>query len=660
MASIDVNSIVSQLMEVERQPLKKFDVRNIGIQARISAYGSIKSAMSSFQGAAQKLSNADNFNVINATSSATEFVSISATKNAADSKFSIEVSQLAQNQKLASAAFASTTAEVGLGTIKLDFGKYTTAAGVTSFTSNPEKASKSITIDANNNTLAGVRDAINNAKAGVTASIINDGSGYKLTVVSNDTGESNALKITTTDTGDGADGDAAGLSRLAYNASTGGAANLTQNQAAQNAKFKVDGIDISKAANVVSDVVDGVTLTLNKVTTSAVNLSVGKNTSGIAKNVQDFIKAYNDLSKALTDSTAYNKDTKQGAILNGEGTVRSIQVSLRNAINQTIAGTGGDFKSLTQIGIKLDQNGVMSLDTTKLNAAIEKDAQGVISLFASNGRASDSLIRIDSFDKNTQTVADLGVSVVSNATQANYTTSALSFSGPGGTFNIGAGNKNFGITVNGAVASITLTEGDYTPSQLAAELQTRINSNSVLQTAGAKVGVVIGADNKIVINNTKFGSEGTLSVTSDLLGTGTSGPITGSDVQVKVGNDLKTGVGQQVTLDSGLKFSVLGGAASSPDGASRGTISFSRGFGFQFDSMLEKMLSNKGEVATRIDGMNREAKNITKRTEEFNRRLVDIEQRYRKQYTALDLAVTQMQSTSTWLTTQLANLPKVA
>ncbi|WP_157670902.1 flagellar filament capping protein FliD [Chitinibacter sp. GC72] len=660
MASIDVNSIVSQLMEVERQPLKKFDVRNIGIQARISAYGSIKSALSSFQGAAQKLSNADNFNVINATSSATDFVSISATKNAADSKFSMEVTQLAQNQKLASTAFTSTTAEVGLGTIKLDFGKYITAAGTTSFTSNPEKVSKSITIDANNNTLAGVRDAINNAKAGVTASIINDGSGYKLTIVSNDTGESNALKITTTDTGDGVDSDAAGLSRLAYNASTGGAANLTQNQAAQNARFKVDGIDISKAANVVSDVIDGVTLTLNKVTTSAVNLSVGKNTSGIAKNVQDFIKAYNDLSKALTDSTAYNKDTKQGAILNGEGTVRSIQVSLRNAINQTIAGTGGDFKSLTQIGIKLDQNGVMSLDTAKFNAAIEKDAQGVISLFASNGRASDSLIRIDSFDKNTQTVADLGVSVVSNATQASYTTTALSFSGPGGTFNIGASNKNFGITVNGAVASITLTEGDYTPSQLAAELQTRINSNSVLQTAGAKVGVVIGADNKIVINNTKFGSEGMLSVTSDLLGTGTSGPITGSDVQVKVGNDLKTGVGQQVTLDSGLKFSVLGGAASSPDGASRGTISFSRGFGFQFDSMLEKMLSNKGEVATRIDGMNREAKNIAKRTEEFNRRLVDIEQRYRKQYTALDLAVTQMQSTSTWLTTQLANLPKVA
>jgi flagellar hook-associated protein 2 len=660
MASIDVNSIVSQLMEVERQPLKKFDVKNIGIQARISAYGSIKSALSSFQTTAQKLSNADNFNVINASSSSTDFVGISAAKNAAEGKFAIEVSQLAQNQKLSSSAFASTTTEVGVGTIKLDFGKYTTAAGVTSFTSNPEKTSKSIVIDASNNTLTGVRDAINNAKAGVTASIINDGSGYKLTIVSNDTGEANALKITTTDTGDGVNTDAAGLSRLAYNAATGGAANLTQNQAAQNAKFKVDGIDISKAGNVISDVVDGVTLTLNKITTTAVNLSVGKNTSGINKSVQDFIKAYNDLSKALTDSTAYNKDTKQGAILNGEGTIRSIQVSLRNAINQTIAGTGGDFKSLTQIGIRLDQNGVMSLDSTKFNAAMEKDPQGVISLFASNGRASDSLIRIDSFDKNTNTVADLGVSVVRNATQATYTTSALTFGGSGGTLNVGAGNKTFGITVNGAVASVTLTEGNYTPAQLAAELQTRINSSSALQTAGAKVAVAIGADNKIVINNAKYGSESTLSVTSDLLGTGTSGPITGSDVQVKVGNDLKTGVGQQVTLDTGLKFSVLGGAASSPDGTSRGTISFSRGFGHQFDSMLEKMLSSKGEVATRVDGMNREAKNIAKRTEEFNRRLVDIEQRYRSQYTALDLAVTKMQSTSNWLTQQLANLPKVA
>ncbi|WP_410498784.1 flagellar filament capping protein FliD [Chitinibacter sp. S2-10] len=660
MAMIDVNSIVSQLMAVEQQPLKKFDVKNIGIQARISAYGTIKSALASFQAAAQKLANADNFTSVTASSSSSEYVSISAAKNAAEAKFSLEVSQLATNQKLSSGIFAATTAEVGTGTITLDFGQYTTTAGVTSFTSNPDKSSKTITIDASNNTLTGVRDAINNAKAGVSASIINDGTGYKLALVSTDTGEKNALRITTNDTGDANNTDAAGLSRLAYNASTvGGVANLTQNQAAKNALFTVDGIAISKSANVISDVVDGVTLTLNKVTTSPVNLTVGRSTGNITKSVEDFIKAYNEVTKNLKESTAYNPETKQGAILTGEGTVRSIQMSLRNAVNQMISGTGGNYDALSKVGIKTDKNGVMSLDSSKFNAALAADPQGVIGLFASNGRASDSLIRIDAFDKNTQPVSDLSVSVINNATQATQTTSALNFAGVGGTFNVNATNKTFGLMINGTAASVTLTEGDYTPAQLAAELQTRINSNSALQTAGAKVGVVIGADNKIVINNVKYGSEGSLGITSDLLGTGIAATVTGTDVQVKVGNDIKTGIGQQVTMDSGLKFSVLGGAASSPDGASRGTISFSRGIGYQFDAMLEKMLSSEGEVATRVDGMNKQAKNIAKQVDNLNRRLVGIEQRLRAQYSALDVSVSKLQNTSDWLAGQLANLPKV-
>jgi flagellar hook-associated protein 2 len=660
MASIDVNSVVSQLMAIERQPLQKYDVKNIGIQHRISAFGTIKSALATFQGTAQKLANADNLNAISATSSASDFVGISASKTATTSNFSVEVSQLAQNQKLASSALASPTTVVGTGTINLTFGKYTTAAGSTSFTANPDKTAKSITIDASNNTLTGVRDAINKANAGVTASIVNDGSGYKLAVVSNDTGESNALKITTTDTGDSNDTDAAGLSMLAYDASTGGATNLTQTQTAQNANFKIDGIAISKPVNSVSDAIDGVTLTLNKVTTSAVSMSVGKSTSAITKNVQDFVKAYNDLAKTLDDLGSYDPVTQQGGMLSGDGTVRAMQNALRKAMTQTIAGTGSDLKTLNQVGVSFDKNGQMTLDSSKLNAALNKDAQGVISLFSSNPRASDSLIQIDSVDKKTQTINGLAVSVIKNASQATYTTEALSFAGAGGTFKVDGSNNTFAINVNGTDASIALTAGDYTPAQLAAELQTRINSDSTLQSAGAKVGVVIGADNKIVMTNAKYGSAATLNVTGSLLGSATSTSVAGVDVVVKAGTSTLTGVGQQVTLDSGLKFSVLGGAASSPDGADRGTINYSRGFGYQLDVMLTDMLSSKGQVASRVDGLNQQAKNIATQVTKLNSRLEDIEKRYRAQYSALDVSLTKMQGTSDWLTTQLANLPKIS
>ncbi|QLG87399.1 flagellar filament capping protein FliD [Chitinibacter bivalviorum] len=655
MGTIDVNSIVSQLMAIEKQPLQKFDVRNVGIKQRISAYGTIKGALATFQGSAQKLANADNFTTISATSSASDFVGISASKTAAKSNFSVEVSQLAQNQKLASKALTAPTSIVGTGTISIEFGKYTTSGTTTSFTANPDKVSKTITIDASNNTLTGLRDAINKAGVGVTASIVNDGSGYKLAMVSTDTGESNALKITTTDS-DGDNSDTSGLSMLAFNAATGGASNLAQTQAAQNANLKIDGIAISKSTNTVSDAVDGVTLTLNKITTSAVNMSVSQNTGAITKNVQDFVKAYNDLSKMLGDLTSYDPKTQNSGLLNGDVAVRSMQNSLRKAMTQMISGTGGDYNSLSRVGVSFDKNGVLSVDTTKFNAAMSKDPQGVISLFASNSRASDSLIRIDTFDKNTTSLDDLAVSVINNATQATLSSDALTPAG--GPFVVDGNNNTFGINVNGTSASITLTVGSYTPAQLAAELQTRINSDSTLQNIGAKVNVSIGTDNKVQITNARYGADATLSLTGSLLGTAQTVATPGLDVKVKVGNSIKTGVGQQVTLDNGLKFSVLGGAASSPDGADRGTINFSRGLGYQLDSVVGDMLSSTGQVASRIDGMNQEAKRISQQTDRFNRRLVDIEQRYRKQYTALDLAVTKMQSTSDWLSKQLANLPK--
>lgn len=660
MSVIDVNSIVTQLMTVERQPLQKFDVKNVAIQAKISAYGGIKSALATFQTAAQAFSSAESFNVVTGSSSAADFVGISVTKAAAASNFSVEVSQLAKNQKLASGSYVATTTPVGTGTLTIDFGKYTTSGSTTTFTSNPDKTSATITIDSSNNTLAGVRDAINNAKAGVSASIVNDGSGYKLTIVSSDTGESNALRISANDTGDGNNTDAAGLSSLAYNAATGGVTNLSELQVAQNSKLKIDGIDISKSTNTISDAIEGVTLNLKQITTTPASMTVSSNTGSIKTSVQAFVKAYNALTKSLNDATSYNAETKQAALLNGDSTIRTIQYSLRNVLIDNVEGTGGDIKSLSQVGISVDKSGVMSLNSTKFDSAIAQDPQAVISLFSSNARSTDTMIRIDSFDKAASNTANLPISVINNASQATYTTSALSFSGAAGTFSVNSSNKTFSLKVNDVAASITLNEGSYTPAQLAAELQTRINSDSSLQAAGAKVSVSIGSDNKIVIKNALYGSASKLNITSDLLGTGVSGALVGQDVQVKAGNDTLTGVGQQVTMSNGLKFSVLGGAASSPDGTYRGMISASNGIGSKLNSMLEKLLSSTGEIASKIDGLNSQSKNITKQSAAFSRRLVDIEARYRKQYAALDVSVSAMQNTSTWLTTQLANLPKIS
>ncbi len=216
-SGLDVASIISQLMAVERQPLSALDAKEAKYQAQLTAYGSLKGALSSFQTAVTALADPAKFSAVTAKLADTAVATATASTAAVPGTYSIEVQALAQAHKLKSAAFATSATTVGTGTLTIQFGTY--SGGV--FSLNSDKAAKTISIDSNNSSLAGVRDAINAADAGVAASIVNDGSGNRLVISSQDSGVANALKISVTDD-DLADTDNAGLSRLVYDASSGG------------------------------------------------------------------------------------------------------------------------------------------------------------------------------------------------------------------------------------------------------------------------------------------------------------------------------------------------------------------------------------------------------------------------------------------------------
>ena len=238
-SGLDVNGIVSQLMAIERQPLAALDNKEAKQQTRLTAFGSLKGALSTFQSSLSALSDPAKFTGVTANFADATLANVSATSSAAVGSHSVEIQTLAQSHKLKSANFATTSTTLGSGTLTIQFGTY---SGGT-FTLNPDKAAQSITISSDNSSLAGVRDTINQANAGVTASIVNDGSGNRLVIASNDTGLSNALKITTTDA-DTTNTDNAGLSQLVYDSSTGGTTNLTQTVAAINATLVIDGFSI--------------------------------------------------------------------------------------------------------------------------------------------------------------------------------------------------------------------------------------------------------------------------------------------------------------------------------------------------------------------------------------------------------------------------------
>lgn len=380
-SGLDVNSIVQQLMQVEQQPLIKLSGREAAQQAQISAYGSIKGALSTFQSSIKALTNSDLFTGVKGTLTDSSIATVTTTSSATAGSHQIEVMSLAQAQKIKSEAFALPTTSIGSGKLKIEFGTYNTDG---TFTENPNKT-KTIEIDSAHSTLADIRTAINNEKAGITASIVNDGRGNRLVITSNNTGLENTLRITAEDD-DLNNTDNSGLSRLAYDATTGGTLNMTETVAAQNATMKIDGILISKSSNTVTNALEGVTFNLLKASpSSTTGLNIGQETSKIQTAVSSFVTAYNDLDKAIKDATQYDAKNGIASTLTGDATVRTVQTQLRNTIGSILSSSSIEFNSLSEIGISFQKEGTLRLDSGKLNSALTNSSKDVAELFSTNG-----------------------------------------------------------------------------------------------------------------------------------------------------------------------------------------------------------------------------------------------------------------------------------
>lgn len=646
-SGLDVNGLVSQLMALEQRPLSLLNTKEAKLQAQLSAYGSLKGALSSFQSAVAALATPAKFTAVKASVADSTVLTASAASTASPGSYSIEVQTLAQAQKLKSDTFEATSETVGTGSLTIQFGTYSGG----SFTLNPEKSAKTVTIGSANASLAGVRDAINAADAGVSASIINDGTGYRLVIASEDAGVANALKITVAD--DDLDNtDAAGLSRLVYDASTGGTTNLTQTVLAQNATAVIDGIAISKSTNAWTDAIEGVTLNLLK-EGETTTLKVAKDTAGTKAAVESFVKAFNDLNATLTSLSKYDAASKQASILTGDATVRSVQGQLRSLFNTALSTAGGGLTSLAEIGVTFQTDGTLKLDSSKLTAALNDGTKDVATLFAAVGKPTDSLVSFVSSTTDTKN-GNYAVNITQLATQGK----AVGQGNAALTINAGS-NDALSLTVDGVAVSVTLNAGTYlTTAALAAEIQSKINGASALSSAGSSV-TVTESGGKLTVTSGRYGSASTVAVTggnaaSDLFGGTTE--TAGVDVAGSIGGIAASGSGQALTGAgdaSGLKVSITGGATGD-----RGTIGFARGYADLLDKLVGRMLENDGLVDGRMDGINASIKELGSRREALASRLVQIEKRYRAQFTALDTMLASMTQTSNYLQQQLANLPK--
>lgn len=386
-SNLDLSSLLTQLQTAESQPLNALKTKADSYTAKLSAYGTIQSALESFQTAAKKLSDPAFFQSVTGTPTVSGILSASSTDPSSAGNYSITVSQLAQSQSLIAKGQANSKTAIGNGTVTIDFGTigggtYDSATGSYSgatFTADSTRTAKSITIDSSNNTLEGIRDAINAADAGVTASIVNDGSGtpYRLVMQSKQTGETSSMRIAVS-------GDAA-LNSLLGN-DPAGTQNLQQTLAAQNAKLNVNGIAVTSSTNTVKEAIQGTTLTL--VNTGTTGLSMKANTTTVTTAVNDFVKAYNSLVSTASSLTTYDADTQSASALTGDSTLRNLMNRVRSALTAQQPGGTNDLKVLTDIGVGLQKDGTLAVDSTKLGKALDSNLAGVAKLFSSDSKST--------------------------------------------------------------------------------------------------------------------------------------------------------------------------------------------------------------------------------------------------------------------------------
>jgi flagellar hook-associated protein 2 len=384
-SNLDISSIVSQLVALERIPIDRLDDKITSYDAKISALGKLKSSLSTLKSSVFGLDSGTSFDVYKADSSDSSIVSAATGSGATAGDYSIEISQRAQGQKLVATGQADTATAIGTGTITIDFGTISggtfdsgtgTYTGST-FTSNGG-GTHDIVIDSTNNTLEGIRDAINDADIGVRASIINDGdptNPYRLVLSSEETGADQSLSISVS-------GDVALSDLLSHDPS--GTQNLSETVTAQDAMFTVDGVAITKSSNSVDDVIPGITLNLAAETTgTAVTLSVSQDTDSIKSSIEDFVNAYNSFYeefKKLTDS-GVNGGT-EGALASDYATTQ-LNSTLRSQLSQAVSGVTGSFDTLSSVGVQFQSDGTLKLDSALLDDALASDSAGVAELFSS-------------------------------------------------------------------------------------------------------------------------------------------------------------------------------------------------------------------------------------------------------------------------------------
>ena len=378
-SGLNTGDIIDALVEAERAPQASQITKREQIRTtEISSLGEVKQGFETMQTA---LAGYTGVTGLQATQSGDSLdIEISDATSASEFSNDIEISTLAAGQTLVFGSFNSETASVGSGSLTFSFGTWNSDG---SFTANSDRTDETITIDSNNDTLTGLRNSINNADINVTASILKtDNDTYALVLKARE-GAAHAMRIVASE-----DAGNAGLADFEY---TSVDASI-QTVVASDAAFTLDGINISRETNEVTDLIDGITLTLKSTTSAAETIGADFDTDLASATMSLIVDEMNTLMTDLSTMLARGSNGDAGGPLAGDSLVRSLQRQLQAMTSTAIIGFQNNSIYMADYGVETNRDGSLSFNTDTFQSAFEANPDGFAAITNSRITSSSNMV----------------------------------------------------------------------------------------------------------------------------------------------------------------------------------------------------------------------------------------------------------------------------
>ncbi|MAN50823.1 MAG: flagellar hook protein [Marinimicrobium sp.] len=641
-SGVNTSKLVDDLVGLQQAPEEqRLETREQRIDAQISGYGLLRSAVSDLDSAVQGLANEDTFNAKQASISDNSLMAVNELNpDAVPGNYRVRVSQVAQSQSLASGTFASLNDEVGTGTLNLRFGDWD---GSGNFTLAPVAEGASIEIDDSNNSLTGLRDAINKADIGVQASIVGQEGNYQLLLTS-PTGAQRELEITATE-----DAGALGLAQFNYNEVEQG---FTQQQEGKDAILSVNGLEVTRTTNTIDDVIDGMTFDiLNADPAQEISINVSEDRALAETAIRDFVEAYNTFVNEMQRLRDTDTDEDGQGSLNNDSLAGNLMRSVRGQISAAVPGLDQGIDSLASIGIRTRLDGTLEFaddgEDTDFSAVFSSQFEAIRDLFVPSMESSNARITPSNFGNRTQS-GTYEVEITQDATRGFLTADPATMP-----LDVTSDDYSFTIEVNGREsAMISLPQGSYASLEdVATELQTLINADSNLREGGARVNVTVEGGALKFESNT-YGRDSSVAITSvganaGALGLSEAAGTTGLDVAGTINGEEGFGYGR--ILRGALRSPAEGLALEIADGASTATVNFSRGFGSGLLSTLDTYVRNSGLISERESTLKDDRVEVSEAREAMERRSEAYRARLEAQFLNMERIVRSLNSTGSFL-----------